>query len=85
MKNVLGLIISTFQSTDDMASPSFHMRIYILEIMALVPSYLVMLDLECDACIWDIFPRCPIPIKDWHPPFNSLANNVYAYWYSLGN
>ena len=53
--------------------------------MALVPSYLVMLDLECDACIWDIFPRCPIPIKDWHPPFNSLANNVYAYWYSLGN
>jgi len=46
----------------------FHKRIHTLESMARVCSYVILLDLECDAPVMNIFHHLLAPIKDDHSP-----------------
>ncbi|KAJ8442691.1 hypothetical protein Cgig2_001784 [Carnegiea gigantea] len=51
----------------DSADKSYHKRFRILESMSKVKSYAVLLDLECDALVLDIFHILLASIKDEHP------------------
>lgn len=55
MQDVFQLIVSSFQNLDDMSSQSYVKRTSILETVAKVRSCVVMLDLECDALIIEMF------------------------------
>uniref|UniRef100_A0A7C8YYN1 Sister chromatid cohesion protein n=2 Tax=Opuntia streptacantha TaxID=393608 RepID=A0A7C8YYN1_OPUST len=55
MKEVFQLIVSSFEKLDDTNSPSYIKRTSILETVAKVRSCVVMLDLECDALIYEMF------------------------------
>jgi hypothetical protein len=47
--------VGAFQNLDDIESPYFRMRLSILDTVAKVRSCVVMLDLECDDLINDMF------------------------------
>lgn len=47
--------MTIFQGLDDVNSPSFARRVNILETVAKVRSCVVMLDLECDDLILEMF------------------------------
>lgn len=49
------MIVDAFEGLDDMSSRSFQKRVSILETVAKVRSCVVMLDLECDASILEMF------------------------------
>ncbi|KAF8677851.1 hypothetical protein HU200_046443 [Digitaria exilis] len=53
--DIFSLIVGTFQHLDDIESPSFKKRVTILDTVAKVRSCVVMLDLECDDLINDIY------------------------------
>ncbi|XP_062219622.1 sister chromatid cohesion protein PDS5 homolog C-like isoform X3 [Phragmites australis] len=55
MKDVFSLIVGAFQDLDDIESPFFRRRASILDTVAKVRSCVVMLDLECDDLIRDMF------------------------------
>ena len=55
MQEVFRLIVSSFEKLDDKSSPSYVKRTTILETVAKVRSCVVMLDLECDALIVEMF------------------------------
>ncbi|CAL9778844.1 unnamed protein product [Musa acuminata subsp. burmannicoides] len=55
MKVVFQKIVDAFENLDDTSSRSFSKRVSILETVAKVQSCIVMLDLECDAMILDMF------------------------------
>lgn len=55
MKDVFSLIVGAFQHLDDIESPFFGRRASILDTVAKVRSCVVMLDLECDHLINDMF------------------------------
>ncbi|WVZ74635.1 hypothetical protein U9M48_022796 [Paspalum notatum var. saurae] len=55
MKDVFSLIVGAFQNLDDIESPFFGRRASILDTVAKVRSCVVMLDLECDDLINDMF------------------------------
>ena len=55
MKKSFQVIVSSFQDLPDCATKSFHKRLRIYESMARVQSYVMLLDLECDAFVLDIF------------------------------
>jgi len=61
-------IVSSFQALYDTASKSFHNRLHILERMARVHSYVMLLDLECDALVLDIVHHLLASTKDDHSP-----------------
>lgn len=48
-------IVETFKRLDDISSRSYTKRVSILETVAKVRSCVVMLDLECDALILEMF------------------------------
>jgi hypothetical protein len=54
-QEVLRLIVSSFENIHDMSSRWYETRISILEIVAKVRLGVVMLDLECDALILEMF------------------------------
>jgi len=54
-QEVLRLIVSSFENLHDMSSRWYETRISILEIVAKVRLSVVMLDLECDALILEMF------------------------------
>ncbi len=49
------MIVSVFRGLNDINSPSFARRVNILETVAKVRSCVVMLDLECDELILEMF------------------------------
>jgi len=49
------MIVEAFEGLDDTSSRSFQKRVSILETVAKVRSCVVMLDLECDALILQMF------------------------------
>ena len=51
MRGFFRLIVETFQNLDNSEGPTFGKRLEILEVMALVRSYDLMFDLECDGLI----------------------------------
>ncbi|KAG5540851.1 hypothetical protein RHGRI_020928 [Rhododendron griersonianum] len=55
MKDVFQLIVSSFENLSDKSSRSYHKRTLILETVANVRSCVVMLDLECDGLIIEMF------------------------------
>lgn len=63
------MIVSTFSGLSDTTSPSFGRRVLILETMARYRSCVVMLDLECDDLINEMFStflavaRCVSSVK----------------------
>ncbi|KAL6216045.1 hypothetical protein ACLB2K_009272 [Fragaria x ananassa] len=67
MKEVFQLIVSSFENLDDQSSRSYTKRASILETVAKVRSCVVMLDLECDALIVEMFQHFLKAIRDYHP------------------
>ncbi|XP_039043257.1 titin homolog isoform X3 [Hibiscus syriacus] len=75
MREVFQLIVSSFENLSDNSSCSFIKRTSILETVAKVRSCVVMLDLECDALIIEMFQHFLKSIRDHHPEtvFTSMA------------
>ncbi|KAM7255529.1 hypothetical protein ACFE04_008427 [Oxalis oulophora] len=67
MEKVFHLFVSTFQNLSDQSSRSFTKRTSILETVAKVRSCVVMLDLECDSLITEMFQHFYKSIRDDHP------------------
>lgn len=72
MKEVFQLIVSSFQNLSDKSSRSYVKRASILETVAKVRSCVVMLDLECDNLILEMFEHFLKEIREYHP------ENVFA-------
>ncbi|KAJ6295366.1 hypothetical protein OIU78_023397 [Salix suchowensis] len=66
MKEVFQLIVSSFENLDDKSSRSYVKRASILETVAKVRSCVVMLDLECDALIIEMFQHFFKAVRDNH-------------------
>ncbi|XP_074287057.1 uncharacterized protein LOC141612224 isoform X2 [Silene latifolia] len=66
MKEVFQLIVSCLEKLDDKSSRSYIKRISILETLARVRSCVVMLDLECDDLIVEMFRHFLRTIRDDH-------------------
>ncbi|KAE8056284.1 hypothetical protein FH972_013070 [Carpinus fangiana] len=67
MKDIFQLIVSSFENLSDNSSRSYTKRTSILETVAKVRSCVVMLDLECDALILEMFQNFLKAIRDYHP------------------
>ncbi|KAE9599128.1 hypothetical protein Lalb_Chr15g0088251 [Lupinus albus] len=67
LKDIFQLIVSTFSGLSDTSSPSFGQRVVILETLAKYKSCVVMLDLECDDMVNDIFYTFFTVARDDHP------------------
>ncbi|KAF5743359.1 hypothetical protein HS088_TW09G01427 [Tripterygium wilfordii] len=67
MKEVFQLIVSSFENLSDKSSRSYDKRTSILETVAKVRSCVVMLDLECDELIVEMFQNFLKSIRDYHP------------------
>ncbi|KAL1168099.1 hypothetical protein V6Z11_A05G062300 [Gossypium hirsutum] len=66
MREVFQLIVSSLKNLSDKSSRSFIKRTSILETVAKVRSCVVMLDLECDALIVEMFQHFLKAIRDYH-------------------
>ncbi|XP_042007075.1 protein starmaker-like isoform X1 [Salvia splendens] len=64
MKDVFQLIVSSFENLSDVSSRSHEKRATILETVAKVRSCVIMLDLECDQMIVDMFQHFLKAISD---------------------
>ncbi|MQM13045.1 hypothetical protein Taro_045969 [Colocasia esculenta] len=67
MKDIFQKIVNAFEKLDDMSSRSHSKRESILETVAKVRSCVVMLDLECDTLILEMFHHFLRTIRDNHP------------------
>ncbi|XP_038884574.1 titin homolog [Benincasa hispida] len=67
MKEVFHLIVSSFENLSDKSSRSYAKRASILETVAKVRSCVVMLDLECDGLIIEMFQHFLKTVRDYHP------------------
>ncbi|XP_075516326.1 sister chromatid cohesion protein PDS5 homolog C-like [Primulina tabacum] len=66
MKDVFHLIVSSFEDLSDTSSRSHHKRASILETVAKVRSCVIMLDLECDQMIVEMFQHFLKAIRVHH-------------------
>ncbi|XP_012857815.1 PREDICTED: uncharacterized protein LOC105977091 isoform X2 [Erythranthe guttata] len=66
MKDVFQLIVSSFENLSDVSSRSHEKRATILETVAKVRSCVIMLDLECDQMIIEMFQHFLNAIRDYH-------------------
>ncbi|GMI89265.1 hypothetical protein HRI_002595800 [Hibiscus trionum] len=66
MREVFQLIVASFENLSDKSSRSYIKRTSILETVAKVRSCVVMLDLECDALIIEMFQHFLNAIRDYH-------------------
>jgi sister-chromatid-cohesion protein PDS5 len=73
LKEIFQLIVDIFRALDDVDSPFFSSRVNILETVAKVRSCVVMLDLECDDLITEMFQIFFITASDKHPEHVFLA------------
>ncbi|KAL3366184.1 hypothetical protein AABB24_011040 [Solanum stoloniferum] len=75
MKDIFQLIVSSFENLDDLSSRSYNKRVMILETVAKVRSCVVMLDLECDGLITEMFQHFLKTIREDHSEnvFSSMA------------
>jgi hypothetical protein len=67
MKEIFQLVVSSFENIHDKSSQSYVKRKAILETVAKVRSCVVMLDLECDALILEMFQHFLKAIREHHP------------------
>ncbi|KAM0070122.1 putative sister chromatid cohesion protein Pds5 [Helianthus debilis subsp. tardiflorus] len=66
MRDVFKLIVSTFEGLADQSSRSYAKRASILETASKVRSCVIMLDLECDALIVEMFEHFLKSVRDYH-------------------
>ncbi|KAK9057901.1 hypothetical protein SSX86_022740 [Deinandra increscens subsp. villosa] len=66
LKDIFRLIVSTFSGLRDTKGPSYGRRVNILESVAKYKSCIVMLDLECDDLINDMFTTFFSVVSDGH-------------------
>ncbi|XP_013601888.1 PREDICTED: DNA ligase 1-like isoform X2 [Brassica oleracea var. oleracea] len=76
MREVFKLIVSSFENLDDDSSRSYSKRTSILETVAKVRSCVVMLDLECDSLLIEMFQNFLKAVRDHHTGnlFSSMEN-----------
>ncbi|XP_024004663.1 altered inheritance of mitochondria protein 21 isoform X2 [Eutrema salsugineum] len=76
MREVFKLIVSSFENLVDNSSRSYSKRTSILETVAKVRSCVVMLDLECDALLIEMFQNFLKAVRDHHSGnvFSSMEN-----------
>ncbi|KAL5074441.1 hypothetical protein RYX36_013425 [Vicia faba] len=67
MKEIFQLVVSSFEKLHDISSRSYAKRRAILETVAKVRSCVVMLDLECDGLILEMFQHFLKAIREYHP------------------
>lgn len=67
MKDIFQMIVGAFERLDDTSSRSYQKRVSILETVAKVRSCVVMLDLECDTLILQMFHHFLRTIRVDHP------------------
>nr|XP_043627353.1 dentin sialophosphoprotein-like isoform X2 [Erigeron canadensis] len=66
MRDIFQLIVSSFEDIADQASRSYIKRASILETVSKVRSCVIMLDLECDALIVEMFEHFLRSVRDYH-------------------
>ncbi|EEE61275.1 hypothetical protein OsJ_15354 [Oryza sativa Japonica Group] len=66
MKDVFTRVVEAFEKLDDMESPSYARRVAMLETVAKVRSCVLMLDLDCDDLIRDMFHHFFRTISNTH-------------------
>ncbi|KAI3828674.1 hypothetical protein L1987_02782 [Smallanthus sonchifolius] len=76
MRDVFQLIVSSFEGLADQSSRSYIKRASILETVSKVRSCVIMLDLECDALIVEMFDHFLKSVRDYHHDsiFSSMEN-----------
>ncbi|XP_048323371.1 sister chromatid cohesion protein PDS5 homolog A [Ziziphus jujuba] len=67
LKDIFHLIVGTFGGLSDTSGPSFGRRVVILETLAKYRSCVVMLDLECDDLVNEMFSTFFSVASDDHP------------------
>ncbi|XP_027333272.1 sister chromatid cohesion protein PDS5 homolog A-like isoform X2 [Abrus precatorius] len=67
LKDTFQLIVGTFSGLSDTNGPSFGRRVVILETLAKYRSCVVMLDLECDDLVNEMFSTFFAVVRDDHP------------------
>ncbi|OVA10818.1 hypothetical protein BVC80_8199g2 [Macleaya cordata] len=67
LKDIFILIVGTFHGLSDINGPSFGRRVVILETLARYRSCVVMLDLECDDLVNEMFSTFFAVASDDHP------------------
>ncbi|XP_007026378.2 PREDICTED: sister chromatid cohesion protein PDS5 homolog A isoform X2 [Theobroma cacao] len=67
LKDIFHLIVGTFHGLSDTSGPSFGRRVVILETLAKYRSCVVMLDLECDDLVNEMFSTFFAVVRDDHP------------------
>ncbi|XP_061344321.1 sister chromatid cohesion protein PDS5 homolog A [Gastrolobium bilobum] len=67
LKDIFQLIVGTFSGLSDTSGPSFGRRVAILETLAKYRSCVVMLDLECDDLVNEMFSTFFAVARDDHP------------------
>ncbi|XP_047329496.1 uncharacterized protein LOC124932852 isoform X4 [Impatiens glandulifera] len=77
MEEVFELIVSSFENLSDKSSRSYTKRTSILKTVANVRSCVIMLDLECEWLIADMFQHFLKTIRDYHP------KNVFSYMMAI--
>ncbi|KAL4570360.1 hypothetical protein LXL04_026012 [Taraxacum kok-saghyz] len=79
LKDVFQLIVSTFEDLSDKSSKSYGKRISILETVCKVRSCVIMLDLECEELIVEMFDHFLKSIREHHPEivFSSMVDIMY--------
>ncbi|KAL1833211.1 hypothetical protein ACET3Z_002862 [Daucus carota] len=77
MKEIFRLVVSSFKDLSDMSSRSYSKRVSILDNVARVRSPVVMLDLECDSLIVEMFYNFLGSIRDYHP------ESIFTYMESV--
>ncbi|KAG4401440.1 hypothetical protein GLYMA_07G268200v4 [Glycine max] len=67
LKDIFQLIVGTFRGLSDTNGPSFGRRVVILETLAKYRSCVVMLDLECNDLVHEMFSIFFVVARDDHP------------------
>lgn len=67
LKDIFHLIVGTFSGLNDTTGPSFGRRVVILETLAKYRSCVVMLDLDCDDLVTEMFSTFLAVAREDHP------------------
>lgn len=81
LKDIFSLIVGTFSGLNETSGPSFGRRVIILETLARYRSCVVMLDLECDDLISELFRTFLAVARDDHP--ENVLTSMRAIMYVL--
>lgn len=78
------MIVSAFAGLNDVSGPSFGRRVVILETVAKYRSCVVMLDLECDDLVKEVFTTF-LDVARWVRLIKNSSDLHQLYFCSLQN